>query len=181
MTRKTDDCLMAEFKAGSQSAFARLVGRYDNQLSGWLVRQTGCIHAAEDLSQETWMRAARSAARYEPRGEFRAWLFRMARNALVDSSRKAKRSIPTDNRPRPVESVSREPDPAELAELHDLIEIKNRAMELIPVDQRQTLESYYEGESLPDIAYATDSLLPTTKSRLRLAREKLIAAMEWAV
>ena len=114
----------AASRIGDRAAFAELVARHHVSLFR-LFRRLGLDeHAAEDCVQDTFMRVLSAAPSYRPTAPFRAFLRRLARNALVDWTRRRKDAAMTLRDPR---------DPA-------LIERPDRAQES-PLDVRAcTLE-----------------------------------------
>lgn len=98
-------------REGDRGAFEELVRRTSRMVYARLYLDTGDAHAAEDLVQETYLRAFRSIRQVsDPRG-FRAWLMTIGQSTLIDSARRAgalRRSLPPragqaalDNAPAP--------------------------------------------------------------------------------
>ena len=179
---ETDDQLMLRLQEGDRRAFDELVDRHQGSLLGFFFRQTRDRQLAEDLTQDTLLRVYNQSWDYLPRGCFRGWMFRIGRNLLIDNSRrrshdalvKALRNGPDDDHDiltRAVSEVVSQSDDADCREVADLVD--GLLLE-IPQEQRLTfLLHHYSGLSLPEVSQAMESNLPTTKSRLRLAREKL--------
>jgi len=82
LTASDDSELIAAALRGKRLAFHALYMRYSPQILGFLRRQMGNPHTAEDLLQEVFIRAFRSLDRFEARSSFRTWLFVIARNRL---------------------------------------------------------------------------------------------------
>src|SRR5687768_16026053 len=80
-----DAALVRRLQAGDHSAFDDLYRLYLTSLYGYLVVSLGDHHAAEDAAHEVFTRALRALPRYQQRGlPFGHWLFRIARNHVVD-------------------------------------------------------------------------------------------------
>jgi RNA polymerase sigma-70 factor (ECF subfamily) len=81
---------------GDQQRFSELVEPYRRQLQAYCYRLLGSLQDAEDVVQETMLRAWRRLDTYEGRASFRAWLYKIATNASLDAlERAARRSLPT--------------------------------------------------------------------------------------
>ena len=84
--------LVARARSGDGRAFARLLERHREGLFAFLARSTGDDDEAEDLLQMTAIRAWEGLASYEDRGKLGAWLFTIARRALIDHERREART-----------------------------------------------------------------------------------------
>ena len=88
----SDDELVRAYLAGHQKAFEELYRRYAHKLLTFLVGEVG-VSWAEDLLQETFSRLLLSLHRYDPRGTFQAYVYRIARNLARDRQRQGGRMI----------------------------------------------------------------------------------------
>jgi len=96
---RTDSTVQAA-QNRNEEAFAVLAEPLRAELLVHCYRMLGSLHEAEDVVQETLMRAWRAFRRFEPRASFRAWLYKIATNACLDVIR---------NRPRRTFPVSASP------------------------------------------------------------------------
>jgi RNA polymerase sigma-70 factor (TIGR02960 family) len=85
------DAVVASARAGDESAFATLVDRYRRELHVHCYRMLGSFEEAEDVVQETFLRAWRKRESFEGGSWFRAWLYRIATNACLDALRRRSR------------------------------------------------------------------------------------------
>jgi RNA polymerase sigma-70 factor, ECF subfamily len=96
----TQTTLVLSAQAGDKRAFERLVGPYRNELLVHCYRMLGSLHEAEDLVQETLLRAWEKRATLTSPGAYRAWLYRIATNLCLDRLRSApRRSLPPETHP----------------------------------------------------------------------------------
>ncbi len=182
-SRTEDDRLMIRLQEGDGAAFEELVDKYREPLLGFFTRNVRDRQLAEDLAQETLLKVYNQAWDYLPLGRFRGWMYRIARNLMIDNVRRrsndalllAGRAAPRAADDDPLARIAGEILPPEqLAGQRELAELVDRLLEQIPEDQRTTFTLHHFAElSLPEVAAVMETSLPTCKSRLRLAREKL--------
>lgn len=177
-----DDQLMVRLQEGDQHAFEELVDRHRGPLYGFFMKNTRDPYLAEDLSQEVLLRIYRQFWDYIPVGRFKGWMFRIARNLLIDNIRrrshdclvkavKGKFEDDTDI----MSSIAGDFLSSEQHVNHgELASLVDELLDHLPEEQRLTFTlHHFGGLSLPEVAEVLDTSVPTTKSRLRLAREKL--------
>ncbi|MBX3438631.1 MAG: sigma-70 family RNA polymerase sigma factor [Planctomycetaceae bacterium] len=177
-----DDQLMIQVQQGDPAALGGLVERYQGPLIGFFVRNTHDRHLAEDLAQETLLKIFDQSWNYLPRGRFRAWMYRIARNLMIDHHRRQSRdallnsvrSQADDGDDALVRLAAEMLSPLELAGIRETARLIDQALAEIPEEQRTTFTlHHYAGLPLAEVAEVTETSLATCKSRLRLAREKL--------
>ena len=86
--RDEDAALARRAGAGEAEAFGALYDRYVDQVYRYVYYRVRNEAEAEDVTSDVFMRALRAIPRYEPRQAFLAWLYRIARNAVIDRSRR---------------------------------------------------------------------------------------------
>jgi RNA polymerase sigma-70 factor (ECF subfamily) len=92
MPDHVEDEVVAAATAGDRDAFTALVRRHERELHVHCYRMLGSFADAEDLVQETFLRAWRRRDTFEGNG-FRAWLYRIATNACLDELRRSSRMV----------------------------------------------------------------------------------------
>jgi RNA polymerase sigma-70 factor (ECF subfamily) len=95
-------------QAGDREAFANLVRCYWPRINRWLFGLIHNTHTAEDLTQEVFLKAWSAIGSFQGESGFRAWLFRIANNRLIDSRRGPRAAA---LRSLPVSLTAREPGP----------------------------------------------------------------------
>ncbi|MGI8690756.1 MAG: sigma-70 family RNA polymerase sigma factor [Thermomicrobiales bacterium] len=98
--RVEESAVVVAARAGDQSAFAGLVERYRRELQVHCYRMLGSYQDSEDMVQETFLRAWRKRESFHGRSTFRAWLYRIATNACLDTlAQRPRRVLPYDVAP----------------------------------------------------------------------------------
>jgi RNA polymerase sigma-70 factor (ECF subfamily) len=93
-----DEVLLQRYRAGSRDAFDELVMRHSRALFSYIRGMVGQQEEAEDLFQDTWARVIRHEVSFRG-GTVRGWIWRIAKNAVIDRLRRRK---PDDSLDRPV-------------------------------------------------------------------------------
>ena len=182
-----DDQLMIRLQEGDNTAFDELVDLYQSPLIGFFIRNTRDVQLSEDLAQDTLIKLYQQSWDYLPVGRFRGWLFRIARNLLIDDIRRKTNDalVRAVKRPRDEEDdvlnriAGELTAPEDRADQREVARLVETGLDQLPEEQRQTFTlHHYGGVSLPEIAHIMDIPLATCKSRLRLAREKLAEVLK---
>jgi len=181
------DAAVAAAVAGDESAFAALVERHRRELHVHCYRMLGSFEEAEDLVQETFLRAWRNRGSFEGGPGFRAWLYRIATNACLDAIRRSKRRLPSLHSFAEVPWLQPYPDrlldelaPSE-AEPHAVVVAKETieltflaVIQLLPPRQRATLILRdLLGWSAGETASLLDTSVAAANSALQRARATL--------
>ena len=178
-----DAALMLRAKQGDSGAFTELVEKYKQPVMNLAFRTLRDLTEAEDLAQNVFVQAWKSAPRYEPTAKFSTWLFTIARNLCLNEIRRRTR--------HPAESLDQTRDdaddqplyqiedkrvaPAPVAMLRDeLVEKVDAALAILPENQRTALLLCRQEElSYEEIATVLGCSLSATKSLIHRARETL--------
>src|SRR6516164_6545847 len=115
MEASAQNALVLAAQAGDQTAFETLVKVYQRELLIYCYRMLGSFNDAEDLVQETLLRAWEKRATLTSPGSYRAWMYRIATNLCLNTlTRLPRRSLPQETYPQsnpssPVPERAREP------------------------------------------------------------------------
>jgi RNA polymerase sigma-70 factor (ECF subfamily) len=168
-----DEVLLAGLAAGRLEALDALYERYKTMAYGIARRITADDALAEDVVQEAFLGAWRSADRYVAgRGSVRTWLLSIVHHRAIDAVRRRRPAGPLPD----ATEGARTPEPltlpdvwGEVAGRLDAAAVR-RAMGTLPPAQREAVElAYFGGLSQTEIAARTGVPLGTVKSRIRLA------------
>jgi len=145
--------LVASAKAGSVEAFAALFDRYHAPVYRYIASRVSRPSDAEDLTQTVFVKALEALPRYELRGvPFGGWLFRLARNTVIDFARTRHDHAELDSLvERPAEDVAPE---ALVATRQDLAEVR-AALARLTDEQREAIAlRFFAGLSAREAAVA---------------------------
>ena len=147
-----DAALAVRASRGDVSAFGLLYDRHVDAIYRYVYYRVRDDAEAEDLTSDVFMRALKAMPRYEPRQAFLAWLYRIARNAVIDKLRRGKRQVSFEDaleHPMPEHII--EPDTELVARLEG--EALRIAMaKLTPLQQEVLVLRFIEGYSTSEIS-----------------------------
>jgi RNA polymerase sigma-70 factor (ECF subfamily) len=138
----------------------------------YLMFLTGKREVAEDLFQEVWIRVLRRGSQYNGKARFDTWIFTIARNLVIDLSRKRTMSSLDEmceggDDERPFEFAGDEPSPLEEFQFRENAQEIATVMQTLEPSYREVLTlRFHEELSLEEIASLTRAPLSTVKSRL---------------
>jgi RNA polymerase sigma-70 factor, ECF subfamily len=162
----------------------QLIETYQHRLLRYLLFLTGKREVAEDLFQETWMRVLLRGAQYNGKARFDTWLFTIARNLVIDLSRKRTMASLDEmseggEDERPFEIAISGPSPLEqFQSREDCAEVGEVLLKLESTYREVLVLRFYEELSLEEIATVTRAPLSTVKSRLYRGLAALKPQME---
>jgi RNA polymerase sigma-70 factor (ECF subfamily) len=178
---RTDGELMRAFARRERAAAETLYRAYAPRIYGLGLAMLGLPSAAEDLVQDTMVKAWRNAGRFDSaRGSLDTWMLKMARNLAIDALRRRvleRRHVAADD-----EAAAEAPDPsvgpAESAEATDLLGRARAAMAGLAPEQRAVLElAYFGGRTAAEAAEIEGIPLGTAKTRIRRGLLRLRAEL----
>ena len=168
---------------GDMSAFELIVMRYKDLITNFIYRSIGDYHRAEDVAQETFLRVFKSASRYEPKCQFKNWIYLIATNLCRNEIRNRNRRnmaylddlAPEDediNYSVLMQDVSQLPD--ELYEKKERSLLIQQTINRLPENQRLALLLVtYQNLRYDEIAEVLDCSVSAVKSLIHRARQNM--------
>ncbi len=147
-----DAALAVRASKGESAAFGLLYDRHVEAIYRYVYYRVRDDAEAEDLTSDVFMRALKAMPRYEPRQAFLAWLYRIARNAVIDRARRGNRQVSYEDaleHPTPDQIVV--PDEQVLAH-SDNETLRGALAKLTPLQQEVIVLRFLEGYSTEEIA-----------------------------
>jgi RNA polymerase sigma-70 factor (ECF subfamily) len=174
---------LSALRGGDPRPFEDFVTREAGTFVAFFVRLGASRAEAEDLAQDLFVKLFRHASRYEPRGRFDAFAFRVARNAWADRQRRRAVRRPAqgaaEGAPPPLEALpSAEPGPDGLASRSEEARLLRAAVRALPEAQQLVLElGLVQGLAYAEVAELLEIPVGTVKSRMFHALRRLRAAL----
>jgi RNA polymerase sigma-70 factor (ECF subfamily) len=175
MNPKDDHYYIDQVKSGNMSAFSYLVEKYRDMVYGLSLKMLRNAEDAEELAQDTFVKAFQSLGTYRGSSKFSTWLYRIAYNGAISQLRKRKLEVYsldeqrlTDQDELDINSRLTEIDQEALA-----ANLK-KAMETLPEDDQVLITLfYYEDQRMEDIAQITGLTESNVKVKIHRARKKM--------
>jgi len=177
----SDETLLLKFRNGDADAFSELYARHKDAVYRYFLRQVQIPASAEELAQDVWTNIIYSVETYSELAKFTTYLYRIARNRLIDAVRRQK------IRPVDAGTVQQESEIADTAEQQpeQMLEKQQQLMKIkqlvtqLPDQQRDAFLLKEEcGLGISDISLICHCNEETIKSRLRYAYARLREGMK---
>jgi len=181
----TDQDVVLAARRGSDAAYRELVRRYERPIFSLVFRMVRDRELAEDLTQETFIKALNALASYRPEFKFSSWIFKIANNAAIDQLRRREIDTlsldgsPTAETPDAVEATALQVgskgesplDEMEAREIGTAIEVA--VGKLRPEYRACILLRHVEGLAYEEISEQLNLPLGTVKTYIHRARNEL--------
>jgi RNA polymerase sigma-70 factor (ECF subfamily) len=175
-----EELLVGRARAGDRRAFEQLIRRHADRLYAVVLRFVGDREAAEEVTQEAFLRAWRGIGRFQGRSRFFTWLYRIGINEAKRRAAResAERTISLDEEPI-LEAPDWSEAPETQAEQSDLRQVLERSIRALPVKYRApVILRDVEGITTEEAAEVMELSQAAFKSRLHRARLLLRRALD---
>jgi RNA polymerase sigma-70 factor (ECF subfamily) len=176
-----DVAAVAKARGGDEEAFRVLVERHGRSIYRLAYRMTGRPEDAEDVVQETFVRAYRQLSRFEARSNFATWLYRIGFNCAIDfmRARPHRESAETHETLERLSGQSSGPTMDDIVYAGEIGERVQEALEgLSPQERAAFLMRHYHGCSIEEICRALDLKSNAAKHSIFRAVKKMRVALQ---
>jgi RNA polymerase sigma-70 factor (ECF subfamily) len=187
--RLSDQEVVLMARAGREAAYRELIRRYERPIFALLFRMVRDRELAEDLSQETFVKALNAIESYRPEFKFSSWIFKIANNAAIDHLRRRELDTlsldgsPHAETPEAMQATAlqigaRQQSPLDAVEAKELGGAIEAAIGRLRPEYRSCiLLRHVEGRAYEEIAEMLDLPLGTVKTYIHRARNELRQAL----
>lgn len=188
-TALSDQEVVVRAREGREPAYRELIRRYERPVFSLIFRMVRDRELAEDLTQETFVKALNAVESYRPEFKFSSWIFKIANNAAIDHLRRRElqtlslEGAPNAVTPEAIEATAlqlrdRLESPLEELEARELGgQIEVAIARLRPEYRSCILLRHVEGRAYEEIAEILDLPLGTVKTYIHRARNELRASL----
>ncbi|MBI4364520.1 MAG: sigma-70 family RNA polymerase sigma factor [Candidatus Latescibacteria bacterium] len=178
LTTLGDEVLVRKAQEDDDRAFGELVSRYETKVYSLALKMVRNPEDAEDVLQDTFLRAYRGIKSFKGNSTFSTWIYRITANSAL--MRLRKKQLPTvsiedaDEREAPVSIADWSPGPVDQLLNQELQQVMDEAIEALPAEFRQVFVLRdIEEISNAEVAEILDLSVAAVKSRLHRARLKV--------
>ena len=187
--RLTDQEVVLQARVGLEAAYRELIRRYERPVFALLFRMVRDRELAEDLAQETFIKALNAIESYRPEFKFSSWIFKIANNAAIDHLRRRELDTlsldgsPHAETPEAMQATAlqigtRQESPLDTVEAKELGGAIEAAIARLRPEYRSCiLLRHVEGRAYEEIAEILDLPLGTVKTYIHRARNELRVAL----
>ncbi len=180
MNYKGDTVYIEQVLSGNVNAFSYIVDHHKNKAYNLAFRICSNHEEAEEVAQDSFMKAYRSLGSFKMESSFSTWLFRIVYNTAISNVRiKKKGTLSLEDFPADATDFIGENPSEEEAEKEYRTALVNFALQKLNEDERGLISLfYYEELSIAEVAAVTGMTASNIKVRLFRARQKMLETIE---
>lgn len=182
LAERSDDEIILQIQGGDRRSYDLLVKRYQRRIYFLALRMARDHDDADDLAQETFVRAYLAIGSFTIGRNFYTWLYRICMNLSINHLKRRKFVVPASELSDewdPLEQEAGGADPSDtLISKESTAKVESAIDSLSPKYKAVLVLRVYEDMSYEDIAKALDISVGTVMSRLFRARQKMVEALE---
>lgn len=154
--------------------FNNILTSMESYLLAFAMKFTRNIDDAKDLTQETMLKALRYQDYYKPKTNFKAWIFTIMKNTFINQYRRKSRSKTIFDDSTDLFLLNNTTENRDTPYNHITDKELNSKLETLSEEYKKPFEMHYEGYKYKEIAEELDIPLGTVKSRIFIARKKMM-------
>jgi RNA polymerase sigma-70 factor, ECF subfamily len=172
--------LIQRIRQGETNQFSYLLNRYSHSIYSLIARIIPSKEDAEELTQDTFLKAFKKLDTFKGDCSFSTWLFRIAYNTAVSATRKTRIVFPSIDETMLERVSDKEADSVFEADENEEMLVKlEAALEKLTVEEKSLLALYYtEGKAVAEIASILEMSSDNVKIKLYRIRKKLYVLMD---
>jgi RNA polymerase sigma-70 factor (ECF subfamily) len=167
-----DRCLLNQARDGDEKACRELIDRYGQRLLGVVTATQGDLQMAEDIVQETLIRAMQQAEQLREEASMFPWLVKIALRAALDYRRKVRRETLTDRVRDVAEAIESGPEHY-VAQSEDSLRVRKALARLKPYQRELIVLRYFSSFSTAELAAVFSKSEAAIRKDLQRARERV--------
>ena len=173
-----DTSLIERFLSGDETAFTSLVNKYRQQVYAVAWRLVGNAQEADDLAQETFIKAYRNLSKFRGDAKFKTWLLRITTNAGINMKKSGRMSKDSGEAPDENQAASAGGALDDILDNERKLQLR-RAIDRLPPKQKQTLMlKTYQDMTCEEVAGVLNCSTGTVKANIFNALKKLKTFLE---
>lgn len=167
-----DRQLVADLARGDRATLTRLVSRHQLRVFRFILRRVGNEAMAEEIANEVFLEAWRSADRFEGRSSIGTWLLAIAHNRAISATRQRREEAWDENEAALLADAADDPEIS--AQKSDKSAVIRRCLGGLSSDHREIIDLvYYHEQSVSEVSIILGIPEATVKTRMFYARKKL--------
>lgn len=178
-TKQSDEEIVKQIIAGDIELFAEVIARYQKQLIVYTRRITFSQQAAEDVTQNTFIKTYQNLRGFDTNKKFSSWVYRIAHNEAVNYIRKNKREITTSEEAWFDSKASERESVESVVDKKLSNEVLARALKELPLKYREPVVLHLlEGKSYEEVSDILRIPTATVGTRIRRGKSRLKAIIK---